>query len=169
MQPHKALSPPPRPLWPPATLGGVQDPTCPRLGLRAHSTLYQQPPRRSSPGVHPAPHHTTLLWQNPSLPRSAQLPSLSHQPVGDKMPRVRDSSSGTATRELKLGRLGREEGGGKTSVFSVSGLMKPEQIVFISSSPSTKAVSPVTTSKLTKSHFWTCLPGRCQNKYHRMV
>lgn len=94
----------------------------PGLGFRAHSTLYQQPPHHSSPGVHPAPHHTTLLWQNPSLPRSARLLSLSHQPVRDKMLRIRDGSTSTDTRGLKLGQVFRE--GDKTSVFSVSDLMK---------------------------------------------
>lgn len=89
----------------------VVGPYNPRLGLGAPSTLYQQPPHRSSPGVRPTPHHTTLLWQNPSLPRSAQLLSWSRQPVGDKMPRVRDSSTSTAKRGLKLGQLWREEGG----------------------------------------------------------
>ena len=68
------------------------------------------------------------------------------------MLRVRDGSASTATRGLRLGRRGK-----KTSVFSVSDLMKPEQLVFISSSPSTKDVSPITTSKLTNSQFWACL------------
>lgn len=85
------------------------------------------------------------------------------------MPSVKSQQHWHCHRGLKLGQPWREEGAKTSSVFSVSDLMKPEQIVFISSSPNTKDVSSITTSRLTNSHFWTCLPGRCQDKYSENV
>lgn len=129
----------------------------PGLGFRALSTLYQQLPHHSCPGAHPAPLHTTLLWQSPSLPRSARLLSSSHRPARDKMLRIRGGSTSTDTRGLKLGQVFRE--GGTRHLHFLFQIWWNQQAVLTPSSPSTKVVFPVTTK-----WFWDCLPGRYQSK-----